>query len=273
MLSLLATDAVLRNAALACAAFAAGCWLVSLLTRNYSQVDRLWSILPAVYVIGFAATVRFRDLRLDVIAVLVTLWGARLTYNFARKGGYRPGHEDYRWPVLRERFGPWRFQLFNASFIAPFQNLLLLLIALPAWAALRAGAPLGVLDLVVTFVFLLLLVGETVADQQQWRFHEDKHARLARGEAITEPFLTRGLFRYSRHPNFFCEISMWWCIYAYSVTAGAGLYNFTLVGPVLLTLLFQGSTTMTEGITLAKHPSYAKYQSTTSRLIPLPSRS
>jgi len=270
VLSLLSTDLVFRYVALACVVFASGSWLVSLITGNYSQVDRLWSILPPIYAIGFAAATRFSDLRLDAIAVLVALWGARLTYNFARKGGYTAGHEDYRWPVLRARFGPWKFQIFNATFIAPFQNLLLMLITLPAWAALRAGTRFGVLDVAATILFLLLLVGETVADQQQWRFHEDKHARLARGEAIAEPFLTRGLFRYSRHPNFFCEIAMWWCIYAFSVAAGAGVFNMTLVGPILLTLLFQGSTTMTERLSLEKYPSYAAYQRTTSRLVPLP---
>jgi steroid 5-alpha reductase family enzyme len=105
-------------AELACGALAGVCWLASIVTGNYSQVDRLWSIAPPLYVAGFAAAAGFRDPRLDVMSALTALWGARLTYNFARKGGYRAGSEDYRWPVLRRRFGPVRFQLFNATFIA-----------------------------------------------------------------------------------------------------------------------------------------------------------
>jgi len=198
-------DPTLRTACYACAALAVACWLLSIVNRNYSQVDRLWSIVPTFYVGGFAYAAGFTDLRLDLMTGLVAIWGARLTYNFWRKGGYRPGGEDYRWPILRERMGAIPFQLFNATFIAPYQNLLLLLITLPAWAALRHPAPLGGLDAIVAIVFLLLLVIETIADQQQWVFQEDKKARRARGEVAAE-FVTTGLWRYSRHPNFFCEI-------------------------------------------------------------------
>jgi steroid 5-alpha reductase family enzyme len=261
----------LQTAALACAFLALGCWLVSLVTGNVSQVDRLWSIAPPIYVAWFASQAGFRDVRLDVMTVLTALWGARLTYNFARKGGYRPGGEDYRWPVLRARLGPVRFQIFNATFIAPYQNLLLLLLALPAWEALRhAGAPLGFLDIVATLAFLLFLAGETVADEQQWRFQSDKQARKARGAPVHREFLTTGLFRWSRHPNYFCEQGMWWMIYTFAAAAGAGWLNATIAGAVLLTLLFQGSTSMTEGLSLDKYPSYAEYQRTTSRLVPWP---
>ncbi len=270
LLATIAADAALRYALLACGALTAACWLVSVVTGNYSQVDRLWSIAPPLYVLGYAASAGFADLRLDLLALLVTLWGVRLTYNFARKGGYRRGHEDYRWPILRARLGPVAFQLFNATFIAPFQNALLFLVALPAWAALRAHAPLSFLDGLCGLAFLVFLAGETIADQQQWRFHEEKRARLASG--LPGPaFLTTGLFRYSRHPNFFCEIAMWWCVYSFSIAAGAGWLTVGLAGPVLLTLLFQGSTTMTERVTLSKYPAYADYQRSTSRLVPLPS--
>src|SRR4051812_21163216 len=91
-------------------------WIASLVTREHSWVDRLWSIVPVAYVWVFAAFAGLADIRLDVMAVLVTLGGARLTFNFARKGGYN-GHEDYRWPVLRARMAPWQFQVFNLLFI------------------------------------------------------------------------------------------------------------------------------------------------------------
>jgi len=262
-------DPVFRVALYACAGLAALTWLLSIVTRNYSQVDRLWSILPPVYLGYFASSARFADPRVDLMFGLALVWGARLTFNFWRKGGYRRGGEDYRWPILRARMGPVAFQLFNATFIAPFQNALLLAISLPAYVALRHPAPLSWRDAALAIVFLALLGGETVADQQQWRFHEDKHERQARGEAIEEPFLRRGLFAYSRHPNFFCEISMWWCMYAFSVEV-AGWWTAALVGPAVLTLLFQGSTTMTEGVTRSRYPSYADYQQRVSRLVPLP---
>ena len=263
----------LHVAALGCALFAAVCWLSSIVTGNCSQVDRLWSIAPPLYVACFAAYAGFRDPRLDVMTVLAVLWGARLTYNFARNGGYRAGSEDYRWPVLRKRFGPLLFQLFNATFIAAYQNVLLLLIALPAWAAFeRRATPFGAFDGVATAGFLLFLAGETIADEQQWRFQAAKHARKGRGELVSEEFLTTGLFAWSRHPNFFCEQGMWWMLYLFSVAAGAGWLNATIAGAVLLSLLFQGSTTFTERLSLEKYPAYAGYQQRTSRLLPLPRR-
>ncbi len=263
----------LQTAELACAAFAAFCWIASLVTGNCSQVDRLWSIIPPLYVAWFAAEAGFRDARLDLMAVLTALWGARLTYNFARKGGYRPGSEDYRWPVLRKRMSPALYQLFNLTFIASYQNFLLLLLALPSWVAYEhRGTPLGPLDLAAAAGFLVFLTGETIADQQQWRFQTDKHARKARGEPVPAEFVTTGLFRWSRHPNFFCEQAMWWMVYLFSVASGAGWLNLTVAGAVLLTLLFQGSTAFTERISLDKYPSYADYQRTTSRLLPWPPR-
>lgn len=263
----------LHHAVIACAAFAAACWILSLVTRNHSWVDRFWSLAPPIYVALFAAQAGFADARLDVMAVLAALWGARLTYNFARKGGYRPGGEDYRWAVVRGQMAPAAFQLFNLTFIASFQNALLLLLALPAWVALeRRGAALGAIDAAATALFLVFLAGETVADQQQWRFQSDKYARKARGEAVAAEFLTTGLFRWSRHPNFFCEMALWWSFYLFSVAAGGGTLNVTILGAVILTALFQGSTNLTERLSREKYPAYAEYQKTTSRLIPMPPR-
>src|SRR5437899_6824186 len=86
--------------------------LLSIASREYSWVDRIWSVVPVVYVGIFAGAAGFADVRLDVLFGLVALWGLRLTFNFARKGGYASGGEDYRWAVLRGRLAPWQFQLF-----------------------------------------------------------------------------------------------------------------------------------------------------------------
>lgn len=267
-MSTLAGDPLL-SALAACAVLAAGCWLLSIVTGNYSQVDRLWSLAPPAYVLYFAARTGFTDARLNVMALLTVLWGARLTYNFARKGGYRRGHEDYRWPELRRILGPAAFQILNATFVAPYQNLLLLLIALPAYVAWHnAGTPLGALDYAAAAAFLCFLFGETVADQQQWRFQCAKQVRRAQGERVEPEFLTTGLFRYSRHPNFFCEMAMWWMIYLFAVAATGSWLNWSIIGTVLLTFLFQGSTRFTERLMLAKYPAYGDYQRVTSRLVP-----
>jgi len=255
-------------AAAVAALVAALIWIAGELTGEYSWVDRVWSILPVLYVAWFAGVAGFADPRLLVMAILCALWGGRLTYNFARKGGYRPGGEDYRWAELRKRMSPAAFRLFNLLFIAGFQNLLLLLIAAPAAYALAGqGTPWGIVDTSATALFLLFLLGETVADEEQWRFHQDKRRRQSTGEAGPR-FLTTGLFARSRHPNFLCEMAIWWSFYLFSVGAGAGWLNPSIVGPLLLTALFQGSTRFTETITRGKYPEYEEYQQSTPRLLP-----
>lgn len=252
------------------------CWIASLITKDTSWVDRLWSVVPVVFVWIFtiAGIADGQDAtRLIVMAVLVTAWGVRLTFNFARKGGYA-GVEDYRWAILRGRMKPWQFQLFNLFFTVLYQLTLLVLITLPAYVAWQHPTSLGLWDGVFTGLFIVFLIGETIADQQQWQFHQAKK----RGDATG--FLTTGLFAYSRHPNFFFEQAQWWMIYALgasaAVRAGLGFWggalNATIVGAVLLTVLFIGSTIFTESISAAKYPAYADYQRSTSMLIPLPRR-
>ncbi len=243
-------------------------WVASLITRDYSWVDRIWSIVPIVYVAAIWAATGFTDARLTIMTVLVALWGARLTVNFARKGGYR-GIEDYRWPILRERMSPTQFQVFNLLFIVIFQNALLLLISLPALVAFQNQAvPVGMLDLALAALFLALLIGEFVADQQQWDFQKAKAAAIAAGEQPAKRFVTTGLWRVSRHPNFFFEQAQWWVFYAMGAVALGSALHWTLVGPVLLTALFIGSTIFTESITRERYPEYVEYQRSTSMLIP-----
>ena len=243
-------------------------WVASLVTRDTSWVDRLWSIVPAVYVVVFAWGAGFSDMRLNVMAALAVLWGARLTFNFARKGGYT-GVEDYRWPVLRERMSPLLFQVFNLFFIVIAQMALLVLIALPALTAYEHQAtPFGVLDWVLTVLFLLALIGETVADQQQWDFHQWKAAERTAGRTPDPQFCQTGLFRFSRHPNYFFELSQWWVLFLFGALAAGSLAQWTVLGAVLLTALFIGSTRFTEQITLSKYPEYADFQRSTSMILP-----
>ena len=256
-----------------------GCWVLSLITRDTSWVDRAWSIVPVVYVWIFVAGAFVNgdgSARIVLMGLLATAWGARLTFNFARKGGYS-GMEDYRWAILRGRMRPWQFQIFNVLFIIGYQMTLLVLITLPAAVAAQHPSGLTGWDVVFALVFLAFLTGETVADQQQWIFHQRKKRA---GGTLSPGFATTGLFRFSRHPNFFFEQAQWWAFYAIGATAavstGAGVLggalNPSIVGAVLLTGLFIGSTIFTESITASKYPAYAEYRRTTSMLVPWPPR-
>jgi steroid 5-alpha reductase family enzyme len=242
-------------------------WIASLITKDTSWVDRIWSIVPVVYVWVFAISAGLADARLDVMAALVTIWGARLTFNFARKGGYS-GMEDYRWAVLRGQMKPWQFQLFNFFFITIYQNIILFLIAMPAFTAYENHTPFTALDLLLAVLFFAFTVGETIADQQQWNFHHWKKAETDAGRAPSRNFLQSGLFRASRHPNFFFEQAQWWVLFFFGASAAGSVLQWTVAGPVLLTILFVGSTVFTENISKSKYPEYEDYQHRVSAIIP-----
>jgi steroid 5-alpha reductase family enzyme len=260
------------------AAASALCFVLSLVTGDHSWVDRYWSIAPVVYawIVAIATIVSGQANGLVILmAVLVTVWGARLTFNFARKGGYS-GTEDYRWPLLRSRMKGWQFFLFNLFFIVAFQNALLLWITLPTWVAAKAGPhPLTAWEIVLVVAFVLALIGETVADQQQWSFHQRKARERSAGREVTPGFRHTGLWRFSRHPNYFFELAQWWLMYFLGVAAvfaggasGASVVNVSLFGAVFLIAIFVGSTMFTEAQSAEKYPEFADYQRTTSAIVP-----
>ena len=246
-------------------------WLFGLVTRECWWVDRIWSLCPPAYCLIVAGMMGFASSRVNLMTALVCLWSARLTYNFARRGGYRRGGEDYRWAVVRERTGPVGFQLLNITFIAPGQMLMIWLTIAPihlAW--LHRDVPLGGLDLAVAAVFLALLAVETIADEQMWAFQQDKKRRLAAGEDVAEPFLRKGLFRLSRHPNYAAEIGMWCVFYLFGVAASGDWLNWTGIGAVGLAALLIGSIRLTESISASKYADYPAYKSATPMLVPSP---
>jgi steroid 5-alpha reductase family enzyme len=140
-------------------------------------------------------------------------------------------------------------------------------------------------------LFSLFLI-EIIADQQQWKYQTNKYKWIELSkqnkktnytqeeiESFKRGFCIEGLFKYSRHPNFFAEISIWWAFYAFTISSQysaivnnfnyAILFNYSLWATLSLTLLFQGSTNLTENITASKYPEYAKYKAKVSRFIPL----
>lgn len=256
------------------------CFVLGELTGNVSQVDKVWSLLPIVYAWIVAAHGDF-SARLLLMALLVTAWGLRLTYNFSRQGGYQlrfwTGHEDYRWQVLRQKpeFQPgWKWTLFNLLFISGYQNALIMMMTLPTIVALQyTETPLGWLDFLAAGLMILMLVIETVADQQQWQYQSGKKAMIEAGRELTgnyaRGFLNTGLWAWSRHPNYFAEQVTWIAFYGFSVAASGQWINWSISGSILLVILFRGSSSFSEEISAGKYPAYAQYQKTVPRFIPL----
>ncbi len=271
--------------AIICGISMAYCFIVGELTGNNSQMDKLWSVLPIIYawVITFKSGM---NLRLVVMTILITIWGARLTFNFAKKGAYSlkfwSGEEDYRWVVLREDPNlnkKWKWALFDLFFISIYQNALVLAITLPLLAVMESTASFNLLDILVAALLLGFIILETIADKQQMSFHTTKNRMLKEGKNLEElpspynkGFNTQGLWSRSRHPNYFSEQSIWFVLYLFTISAGVTTYfffNWTLVGSMFLILLFIGSSKFSEGISLSKYSEYEKYVGQVSKYLPI----
>jgi steroid 5-alpha reductase family enzyme len=253
-------------------------FVVGQLTGNNSQVDKLWSIVPAPYA-WFMTWKGGMDERMVLMSVLVTIWAARLTFNFARRGGYSwkfwEGEEDYRWEVLRQRPGfknPIVWLLFNLFFICFYQNTLIFLFTVPVIAALaNNAAPLGIFDWILAGSYVALVVMEFAADQQQYDFQTEKYRRKNAGEDLGEyadGFIQTGLWSKMRHPNYFAEQAIWVVFYLFSVAATGEWINWTIAGSVLLIILFKGSSDFSEEISAKKYPKYTDYQKRVGRFLP-----
>lgn len=255
---------------------ATACFLISSLTKNYSQVDKIWSIAPIFYAWQIAYATHFEE-RMVLMAILISIWGARLTFNFARRGGYSwkfwGGEEDYRWAVLRakpEFTGKWKWFLFNLFFISYYQMGLVLIIVFPMIKA-SGNSGLQIEDYMLAAFVLFWIVYEFIADQQQYNFQQEKHRRIKNNEPLNEyahGFTNVGLWKISRHPNYLAEQSVWVCLYFFSVIATESWVNWSIVGCVLLIFLFWGSSNFSEEITANKYPLYKDYQKKTGRFFP-----
>ena len=225
------------------------CFVISEIAENYSQVDKFWSTIPIVYVWYFTLTSEM-DSRMVVMAALVTIWGGRLTYNFARRGGFSiyfwKGEEDYRWVEVKKSMP-----------------------ILAAWQG--SDNPLYWADYLIAGITFLLIVFETISDQQQYDFQNEKYKKIELGQPLEgdykKGFITSGLWAFSRHPNYTCEQLIWVMFYLFSVSATGQWINWSVIGCILLVILFYSSAKFSENITANKYPDYKKYQENTPMFI------
>ena len=246
-------------------------FVVSEIFQNYSQVDKLWSTIPIFYVWYFTIESGY-DPRMVLMSIAATVWGLRLSYNFGRKGGYSiyfwKGEEDYRWkelkrivPFLRPRLN---WAIFNLFFICLYQMGLVFLTTLPILAAWQGANDINFYDYVIAFLMLFFIIIETISDQQQYNFQTKKYKKIKSGEILTDDykrgFVSTGLWSISRHPNFTSEQLIWIVFYLFSVSATGKFLNWSIIGCVLLVILFYNSAQFSEQISSAKYLSYKTYQ-------------
>ncbi|MTI96265.1 MAG: DUF1295 domain-containing protein [Firmicutes bacterium] len=235
-------------------------WLFGIVYKNSSLYDPYWSVAP-LYVVCFWLLVRGSSPSTPDILFLFALfvWGIRLTFNWAtRWQGIE--HQDWRYTYFKKRSGNW-WQLVNLGGIHLIPTIVVYLGIAPVFFALfEPGPGTGVL-LALGFVLCIIAAAiQLIADKQMDRFKQRAQSR--------EQYIDEGIWRYSRHPNYFGELLFWWGLWVMQVGVNTSIW-WTVIGPAAMTLLFVFiSIPLMERHILANKPHYAEYQNTVSVLVP-----
>ncbi len=233
-------------------------WLVSLMLADVSIVDIVWGI-GFVAIAWIAVVVRAEGgTRLTLAAILATVWGLRLAGYLAWRNLGKG--EDYRYVAMRRRHGR-RFPLVSLFVVFGLQGLLMWIVALPVQAA--TGSQLGALDALGVAVWTVGMFFETVGDIQLAAF---KRRPESKGQV-----LDTGLWRYTRHPNYFGDFLVWWGLYLIALAGGAW---WTAIGPVVMSglLLRYSGVGLLEKTIGSRRPGYEDYMRRTNAFFPGPPR-
>jgi steroid 5-alpha reductase family enzyme len=240
-------------------------WLVSLPRRDASIIDIFWGLAFALLAwIYYYSAGPQAGLRSILVPVLVTVWALRLSgYIWWRNRG---GGEDYRYAAMRKKYGR-AFPLASLVIVFWLQAALAWLIGMPLLQVQRLADPpaLGWLDAVGLLLFAVGLFFEAVGDWQLARFKADP--------ANKGRVMDRGLWRYTRHPNYFGDACLWWGLTAFALATPGSLW--VLPSPVLMTFLLlrvSGVALLEKGLGKTK-PGYEEYVRRTSAFFPLPPKS
>ncbi len=238
-------------------------WAVSVAVRDTSIVDIFWG--SGFVIVAWATTLATdgSPARSALLVALTTVWGLRLTLHLARRNLGKG--EDFRYREMRTRHGDaWPLRSLWAVFW--LQGLLLWIVSLPVQAGQADATPHGLtaLDGIGVAVWCLGMFFEAVGDWQLDRFKADPSSA---GQVMD-----RGLWRYTRHPNYFGDCAVWWGLYLVALAAGSAWW--TIAGPVVMTVLLvrvSGAGLLEQSIG-SRRPGYADYIRRTSGFIPRPPR-
>jgi len=230
---------------------------------NSSFYDAYWSVVPPVMLFYWWSQSGVHQLRCWLISAVVVLWAVRLTANWL---SLFPGlhHEDWRYPMFREKAGRWEF-IVDLVTIHLIPTLLVFAGMLPAYVTVtRAGADIGWLTGVATVVGLAAVALELAADVQMHRFVRHK----ADGDVMD-----RGLWSWSRHPNYFGEFSFWVALALFGIAvAPSDAWWLSLGALGMLGMFLGGSIPMMETRSLERRPGYQDVIDRVSRFVPRPPR-
>lgn len=236
-------------------------FLISLIKKRNDVADVAWGLgfVLMTWTSFFLST--DSGARGILVGTLVSIWGIRLAWHIhARNKGKG---EDYRYLAWRNEWGKW-FYIRSYLQVYLLQGLFLFLIVSPVLMVNKnAGNPLGILDFVAVAVWLTGFYFESVGDAQLARFIKDP---TNKGKLMQS-----GLWAYSRHPNYFGEVTQWWGIWLFALSLPNGWMS--VLGPLTITFLIL----KVSGIPLLEkkmeeNPDFAEYKRRTSIFIPLPRR-
>ena len=235
-------------------------WLVSLIKRDVSIVDSLWSLMFLLCGLVYAGAANGGTARTTLLLTLLVLWSVRLAAHITwRNWGEE---EDYRYRRMRRNNSP-NFAFKSVYIVFGLQAVLAWFISLPLMAATSGVTPLGLLDVLGACIWLVGFVFETVGDRQLARFRADPGNK---GRV-----LDTGLWRYTRHPNYFGDFCVWWGFFFLALSAGGW---WTIASPLLMSflLLRVSGVAMLEKDIGERRPGYARYIAETNAFFPGPVR-
>ncbi|MGQ0844173.1 MAG: DUF1295 domain-containing protein [Sporichthyaceae bacterium] len=230
---------------------------------KHSVVDVTWGagfVVVALITCWFS-TPEGDDERRFLITAMVVLWGVRLAWHIGRRNA---GHgEDPRYEALLAKAAPAKRRAYAVKTIYLPQAVLVLFISLPVQVAQYDTDTVGAVAAVGILVWSVGLAFEALGD---WQLKQFKANPANRGT-----IMDRGLWRYTRHPNYFGDACVWWGIWLVAAETGAGL--FTVLSPIIMTIfLTKGSGARLTEKRMAGRPGFEEYVARTSGFFPLPPR-
>ena len=235
-------------------------WLFSIVKKDVSFVDSLWSLFFLIAAAVFAYGAQPLSVRGQLVLLLVAVWALRLSLYITARNWGEP--EDYRYRTIRANNEPG-FAFKSLYIVFGLQGLLAWLVALPLLPAIAADSALNAIDIVAALLWLVGFVFEAGGDYQLSRFraNEENKGRV----------LDTGLWRYTRHPNYFGDFCIWWAFYLFAVSAGGW---WSIVSPILMSLLLLkvSGVAMLERTIGKRRPEYAEYIQRTNAFFPGPRR-
>jgi steroid 5-alpha reductase family enzyme len=238
-------------------------WGTGLIFKNASLYDPYWSVIP-MFVIPFWVIIKgFPAAAMDILVIIaVTIWGIRLTMNWVL-GWKGLTHQDWRYTMLKEK-NPDIWFITNLGGINMMPTIFVFLGMVPAYYMINNPQKPNTISIIG---FLICLAAASL------QFFSDRQMSLFRKEAANSgKCINNGLWKFSRHPNYLGEISLWWGIWVMQIGV-APQHWLTVIGPVAMTILFVFiSIPMMEKYVMAKRPGYAEYKKTVPMLIPFPKK-